>query len=160
MTDPYDPADLSPPPSRPVRPPSSLRYRVLVVVGLLVAAAAFTAAFIRTDTDDDPPVTISGRPDVVEHVIPPDGASIQRQSEIGVDLSPGYEGRLVIGDLEVPEGELRIVPEQNQVFFTAGEGKAVEELPPGRNCITAIAWRTQLGRGTDDQRIRWCFDVL
>ena len=164
--DPYDPADLSaagpadgsPPPGR-TRRPSSLRYRLFVIAGLALAAAAFTAAFLRTDTDDDPPVTISGRPDVVEHVIPPDGSSIQRQTEIGVDLAPGYEARLVVADLEIPEGELRIVPEQNQVFFTAGDGKSVQELPAGRTCVTAIAWRSQLGRGVDDERIRWCFDV-
>src|SRR5690606_19275462 len=130
-----------------------------VVVALLVAAAAFTAGILATRTDEDPPVTVSGRPDVVEHVIPRDGSAIQRQTEIGIDLAPGYEGRLVIYGIEIPEDELRLVPEQNQVFFTAGEGKAVEELQAGRTCVTAVAWRTQDGRGTRDQRIEWCFEV-
>ncbi len=66
-------------------PPSSVRYRLFVVAALLVAAAAFTAAVLATDTDEDPPVTVSGRPDVVEHVQPPDGAAIQRQAEIGIE---------------------------------------------------------------------------
>jgi hypothetical protein len=136
-----------------------VRYRVFVAAALLVAAAAFTAAILATQTDDDPPVTVSGRPDVVEHVIPPDGAAVQRQAELGIDLAPGYEGRLVIDDLEIPEDQLRLVPEQNQVFFTAGEDKVIEELEAGRTCVTAIAWRSAVGRGVADQRIRWCFTV-
>ena len=145
------------PPDPAARP--NVRYRLFVVAALLVAAAAFTAAILATQTGEDPPVTVSGRPDVVEHVIPPDGAAVQRQAELGIDLAPGYEARLVIDDLEIPEGELRLVPEQNQVFFTAGEGKSIEALEAGRTCVTAIAWRSAVGRGVDDERVRWCFTV-
>jgi hypothetical protein len=146
-------------PSTPARRPSSLRYRLFVIAGLLLAAAAFTAAVVSTDTDEDPPVTVSGRPDIVEHVLPPDGAAIQRQSEIGIDLAPGYEGTLVVYGQEIPAPQLRLVPEQNQVFFTAGEGKVIEVLEAGRTCVTAVAWRSQDGRGVRDQRIEWCFAV-
>jgi hypothetical protein len=145
------------PPDPAARP--NVRYRLFVLAGLAVAAAAFAAAILATETGEDAPVTISGRPDVVEHVVPPDGSAVQRQAELGVDLAPGYEARLVIDDVEIPEDELRLVPEQNQVFFTAGEGKAIEELAAGRTCVTAVAWRSAVGRGVDDERVRWCFTV-
>lgn len=138
---------------------SDQRFRIFVVVAIALAAGLLGLGVARTNTDDDPPPVVRSRPDVVEHLIPRNGAEVLRQAEFGVDLGPGYEGRLVVGDVEIPEQQLRIVPEQNQVFFTPGEGKAVEELPPGKNCVTVIAWRTAQGRGVADQRFSWCFDV-
>src|SRR3546814_14504295 len=64
---------------------------------------------------------------------------VLRQSEIGVDLGPGYEGDLVVNGQPIPEEELRRVPEQNQVFYLPGKGTTFEELPGGTNCVTAIA---------------------
>ena len=145
----------SPPP-----PSSSTRYRVVVVVVLAAAIAAFAAALLTADTEEDEPVTSSGRIDVVERVVPSQGAEVVRQSEIGIDLRPGHEARLVVDGVEVPQDELRIVEAQNQVFFTPGDGKAVERLRAGRNCVSAVVWRSDTGRGVDDQTVRWCFSVL
>jgi hypothetical protein len=143
----------------PAWPGSSTRYKVVVAIALAVAAGAMYLAISRTNTDPDEPVHVASRPDVVEHLIPLNGAEIQRQQEIGVDLAPGYEGTLVVNGTEIPMDEERLVPEQNQVFFTAGEGKAIEELPAGTNCVVAIAWKSQNGRGPSDEQFRWCFEV-
>jgi hypothetical protein len=146
-------------PGQPEWPAASTRYKVGVIVAVAIAAGAMWLAISRTNTDPDEPVHVASRPDVVEHLIPFNGASIQRQQEIGVDLAPGYEGTLVVDGQEIPADEQRIVPEQNQVFFTAGEGKTVEELPAGTNCVVAIAWKSQNGRGPADEQFRWCFEV-
>jgi hypothetical protein len=146
-------------PANPDRAASDRRFRLLVGLGLAVAAAAMTAAVLATQTDEDTPPTASGKRTVVEHLIPLNGAEVLRQSELGVDLASGYSGTLVINDVEIPKVQLREVPELNQVFFTPGEGKVIEELPAGRTCVVAIAWRTASGRGVDDERTTWCFDV-
>lgn len=147
------PADNTGPPS------SSLRYRIGVAVAVAVAAAAMAAAVMRTNTEADVPPAVAGRPDVVEHLIPPSGTQFLRQSELGIDLSPGYEGRLAVNGTEIPTEQLRLVPEQNQVFFTPGEGKVIEELQAGPACVVAVVWRSADGMGTADKTFRWCFEV-
>lgn len=146
-------------PANPDRAASERRFKLLVGIGVLVAAGAMVLAVVRTETDEDTPATASGKRTVVEHLIPRNGAEVLRQSELGVDLAPGYDGTLVVNDLEIPRSQLRLVPEQAQVFFTPGEGKVIEELPAGRTCVVAIAWRIANGRGVDDERTTWCFDV-
>ena len=142
----------------PGPPPSSLRYRVFVAVALLAAAAAMWVAYRSTNTDEDPLVSVSGRR-VVEQLVPGNGESELRQSEFGIDLAPGYEAILIVNGVQIPEGDLRQVPAQAQVWFTPGEGKAIEELPAGQTCVVALVWRTIDGRGPGDQNVRWCFSV-
>jgi predicted RNA-binding Zn-ribbon protein involved in translation (DUF1610 family) len=133
------------------------RYRLLIAVLVVGAFAALYAGVRATDTGQDDPVS----PDVVEHLVPGEGDEVIRQAELGIDLAPGYEGALVVNGLEIPTDELRLVPEQNQVFFTPGEGKAVEELHAGPNCVEAVVWRSSQGRGTaNDKSIPWCFEAL
>jgi hypothetical protein len=147
------------PPLPSDRSAADRRYRIFVGVGLLVAAAAMAAAVIRTQTDEETPATQSGRRDVVEHLKPFQNAQVLRQAEMGADLAPGYEGTLIVNDIPIPQDQLRLVPEQNEVYFTPGDGKVIEELPGGRTCVVVVAWQSSLGRGADDQRTRWCFDV-
>jgi hypothetical protein len=137
------------------------RFRLLIIVMVVVAFAALYAGVRATDTGDSDPVSVSGRPDVVEHLVPGAGDEVIRQAELGIDLAPGYEGALVLNGVEIPTDELRLVPEQNQVFFTPAEGKVVERLNAGPNCAMAIVWKASAGRGTaDDQSFTWCFDAL
>ena len=149
--------------SEPVRRPrmSDTRFRLLIAVMVATAGVALYAGVRATDTGGEDPVTVSGRPDVVEHLVPGAGDEVIRQAELGVDLAPGYDGTLLVNGVEIPTEELRRVPEQNQVFFTPGEGKVVEKLNAGPNCASAIVWKASAGRGTaDDQSFRWCFEAL
>ena len=83
-----------------------------------------------------------------------------RQAELGVDLAPGYDGTIAVNGVEIPVDEQRRVPEQNEVYFTPGEGKVVERLLAGPNCATAIVWKAADGRGTpNDQSFTWCFEA-
>lgn len=161
--DPTPAADV-PPVTRPAYPapgtqPASWRYRAFVAAALVVAAAALYFGVKATETDSDQPITVNGRPEVVEHLYPRNGAEVLRQVEVGIDLAGGYEAALMVNDTAIPTDELRIVPEQNQVFFTPGEGKVLERLPAGPTCVTATVWRSADGPGVDDLSYRWCFDV-
>lgn len=153
MTDPAPSAALPP------RSPASWRYRAFVAVALVLAAAALAVGVRATQTGGDHPAAVSGRTDVVEQLYPRDGAEVLRQVEIGIDLAPGYAGRLVVNEEPVPEDDLRLVPEQNQVFFLPGPGKVLETLPAGTTCVTAVVWRSADGPGLADLTFRWCFDV-
>ena len=151
---------MTSPTSPPEPAPSSLRYRVLVGVALAVAAGLLCGAVHSTNTHTADPVTVHGQPNVVEHVIPVNGSSELRQSEFGVDLAPGYDGTLVVNGIEIPRDQLRLVPAQNQIFFTPGPGKVITDLPAGKTCVVAVVWKSAVGRGaSQDQTFRWCFGV-
>jgi hypothetical protein len=140
---------------------SDTRFRLLIAAMVALAGVALYAGVRATETGGDDPVTVAGRPDVVEVLVPGAGDEVIRQAELGIDLAPGYDGTLLVNGVEVPTEEQRRVPEQNQVFFTPGEGKVVEQLLAGPNCATAIVWKASAGRGTaDDQTFSWCFDAL
>lgn len=145
-----------PTPTLPTMPPPSWRYRIAVTVALIVAALALYAGVRATETDDG---TAVSRPDVVEQIIPRRDAEALQQTEIGIDLAAGYEGALILNGTPIPTGELRLVPEQNQVFFAPGPDRTFEVLPPGQNCVTAVVWKSEDGPSTADLRIDWCFDV-
>ncbi len=137
------------------------RYRLLIALMVAGALAALYAGIKATDTADDNPVTVSGRPDVVEAIQPGEDDEVIRQAELGIDLAPGYEGTLVVNGVAIPDDELRLVPEQNQVFFTPGGGKSIEALAAGPNCAMAVVWKSSEGRGTaNDQSFTWCFEAL
>lgn len=137
---------------------SDVRYRLLIAAALVGAGLALFAAIRATDTGDDPAAS-SSPPAFVEHLSPGSGDEVLRQTEIGIDLAPGYEATLIVNGEAIPDDELRRVPEQNQVFFQPGAGTTVTELPGGRNCVTAIAWRSAVGRGPEDQTVTWCFQA-
>lgn len=131
-----------------------------MLLAIVVAGGALFAGIRATETGDRDPVIINGRPDVVEHFLPRQGAQALHQTEVGIDLGPGYEGTLLINGVTIPDDELRIVAEQNQVFFLPGPGRTFESLPAGRNCITALVWKSAVGRGgASDLIFDWCFDV-
>ena len=136
-------------------PMSERRYRALVAALVVAAAVVLVVGILVTDTDEreDP------QSDAVEHLIPEPNDEVIRQAELGVDLAPGFDGTLVVNGEEIPEEDQRRVPEQNQVFFTPGEGKAVERLLAGPNCVMAVVWKAAQGRGTNDQTVTWCFQA-
>ena len=73
----------------------------------------------------------STQSDIVERFIPRPNDEVLRQAELGIDLAPGYDGTLAVNGVDIPAEDQRRVPEQNEVFFTPGEGKAVEQLLAG-----------------------------
>ncbi|MBW3574194.1 MAG: hypothetical protein KY450_04905 [Actinobacteria bacterium] len=124
----------------------------LAVVALGLFVYAFTLGRGTTD------IVVTG--DAVEQLVPARGAQVLRQTEVGIDLAPEWTALLVINGVEIPEDQLRRVDAQNQVFFTAGPGKEIEELPAGTVQVTALIWRPVAGETRDDaDQVQWSFEV-
>lgn len=135
------------------------RYKLGITAALLVASVLIGLAVWRTDTGepgDD--ITVSGQ--VVEATTPRDDAEALRQTQITIDLAAGYDGRLVIDSVEIPDEQLERETNLNQVSFTPGEGKAIEQLEAGPTCVLAVYWKLSEGEGgPGTDTYRWCFDV-
>lgn len=126
--------------------PTWLRRSVIAVV--LLAALA-VAAWGATKADDASPGDGPGLGTAVVDLFPDDGAQALRQTRIGADLATGYDGRLTIDGVAVPEEQLEgardpatVDPEdlaenglrpnnKNRVYFQPGPGKVIEELETG-----------------------------
>jgi hypothetical protein len=145
----------------PTPPLYSTKGKIAIAVLLAIAAAGLFLAYTRTDTG--PPgedvVTSGGVPLDGFGVRPQRNAEVLSQPEVGIDLKPGWEAVLAVNGVEIPPTDVRTVPPEFQVFFTPGEGRAVEEFSAGRNCVTATYWRSADGRTDDSPTYTWCFDV-
>jgi hypothetical protein len=140
--------------------PYSTRFKLGAAAVVALAAAVFAVAFIAFDSGDEDPVLQGGDAAVVETLIPRRNAQVPQQTTIGIDVVTGWDAALVVDGVEIPEDQLSRTPEIGLVEFTPGEGRAVEELDPGQNCVTAVIWSLENGRGVADRTIPWCFEVV
>ena len=140
--------------------PYSTRFKIVASAVVAVAVALLVVAVRSFNDGNDDPVLRSGDQDVVEALIPRRDAQVPRQSRVGIDLAIGWEGTLVIDGVEIPADQLDVTPELGLIEYTPGDGKAVEELRPGQNCVSAVIWRSQDGRGVADRTVPWCFEVV
>jgi hypothetical protein len=146
--------------TRDLPPLYSTKGKIVIVALLALAAGALWVAIDSTQTGEPDSVTTTVAVPLDGFGLQPaPGANVLRQSEIGIDLQPGWEATLQIDGVEIPASQQRIVVAENQVFFTPGEGRVIERLESGRRCVTAIFWESRLGRGVDDGRHTWCFQV-
>jgi hypothetical protein len=138
-----------------------------LAIGLILAGFAVA----QTGDDRAPKIT-----DVaVEQVFPQDGDLVLRQSQVGVDLAPGYRGVLIIDGQELPTTDLVAIdpatgaqpapvvdaqydPAQNTVLFTPREGAAIESFAPGDHGATAVFWREGDQR-SQGRSFSWRFKV-
>jgi hypothetical protein len=138
-------------------PMSPRRYRALLIALVVAAVVALAVGIAVTDLTDADDATQS---EIVERFIPNPNDEVLRQAELGIDLAPGYDGTLAVNGAAIPVEDQRRVPEQNQVFFTPAEGKTVERLRAGPNCVTATVWQAADGPGTsNDRTFSWCFEA-
>jgi hypothetical protein len=133
--------------------------RRVVITALLVFAVGLLW-FATTQDADQSLEPKAGRIDsAVEQVVPGDGDAALRQSQIGVDLEPGWTGVLAVDGTEIPEDQLRRNEPLNQVFFTPGEGQVIEELDPGSHNASALIWRTASQTRNEGRTVNWSFRV-
>jgi hypothetical protein len=141
----------------------STRFRIVASLVLAVAVAAFAGAYLSTSADDDDEVGrsggSSGAGEIVEARIPAPNTQVPQQSTVGIDLAAGWDGTLQLEGAEIPVDELTRIPELARIEFTPAEGKAVEELRAGLNCVTAVVWPIAEGRDAS-REIAWCFEVV
>jgi hypothetical protein len=172
MTD-LEPTETAAP--APRRDPSEIRdplpqplfsWRRLVIVLLLGVAAGCLVVAIRsgggTTPSDDQVAIVS--------FTPTPGSRVIRQSTIGVVLRQGYDGRIAVNGVEIPEVQMegaiapdseawrRLSPTEREkgprpnakerVLYRPGPGKAVAELDTGEVQVTVRYWRVAEGEAT------------
>jgi hypothetical protein len=140
--------------------PYSTRFKI--GAALVVALAALLIGYAITGLDDggDDPVLQDGDQAVVENLIPGRDAQVPQQSNVGIDLVTGWDAALIVNGVEIPRDQLQRTPEIGLTEFTPAPDTAVEALQTGRNCVNAVIWRLQDGRGVNDRSVPWCFEVV
>ena len=167
----------SPPP--PVKPtgrtkperrewPPVARWAV-IVLALGAAIAFFMFATRRTVTGVDGPAS---DPAVVRRV-PGPGDRVLRQTQVGAELKPGYDGRISVNGQEIPEDQMEgaldpnsktakefgVRPNnRNQVFFQPGPGKVIGQLSGREVSIRVRFWKESDGQGKA-RTITWQFSI-
>lgn len=151
--------------------PTWLR-RTTIAVALLfaVAVAAWGAGFTVSGGGDE------NLDEAIVSLFPRDGAQALRQTAVGAELQPGYDGRLTINGISIPEEQMdgaidpaSVTPEQleqygirpnsrNRVFFTPGPGKVFEEYDTGTLTITLRYFQDELEASTA-RTVTWSIRV-
>ncbi len=108
-----------------------------------------------TEHDDSPNRRL--RPQAIRAVSPLPASLQLRQTEIFVELAPQFRGALTVNGTPVPDDQLDVIEGLNRYAFTPGEGKEIEELPPGRAC--AVVDYTSVDPSAEGGTYRWCFNV-
>src|SRR6478752_6125926 len=135
--------------------PPVARWTV-IVLALGAAIAFFMFATRRTVTGVDGPAS---DPAVVRQV-PGPGDRVLRQTQVGAELKPGYDGRISVNGQEVPEDQMEgaldpnsktaqefgVRPNnRNQVFFQPGPGKVIGQFSGREVSITVRFWKESDG---------------
>lgn len=129
--------------------------RAIITVLVLGALAGifFTGRAAVTGTGGS-----SDLPDSVERLIPGAGQQVLRQSQVGIDLADGYDAYLQINGVEVRDASQGLVKDLGTglVQFQPAEGRPVQELNSGQNCMIAFVWRPPDPPSTA-MPVSWCF---
>lgn len=128
--------------------------RVLLAAAALMGVGAILLALVLADTDDND-VTVTGNP-AVDELIPPRNSEVLSQETVGVDLAIGYDARLNINGVDIPQDQIRHLPNLNRFTFRPDQGKVIERLQPEQNCVQVTYWRQAVGPA-DANTISWCF---
>ncbi|HLM65022.1 MAG TPA: hypothetical protein VK306_12040 [Acidimicrobiales bacterium] len=136
------------------------RFKVIAALVLTAAIAAFAAAFLALDRNDDDPILSSGGADeYVEALLPARNSQVPQQETVGIDLIASWTGTLSVNGVEIPPDELQVTQELGLVQFTPGDGRAVEELRTGQNTIVATVWPLEEGREAATN-VTWSFEAI
>ena len=128
--------------------------RVVMSVLLAVAFAGMYVAF--TEHDDSPNPRL--RPAAIRTVSPEPDSLQLRQTEIFAELDPVFTATMTVNGTPIPDDQLQVIEGLNRYSYTPGQGKEIEELPPGRTCAT-VEYQRRGDLGSLPTTYRWCFDV-
>lgn len=145
------------PPQRRRELPDRWAYTImaLLVVGAL---AGIVVSVMIASTGGDR--TSEVLPESVDRLIPTSGSEILAQATVGIDVKDGYSAYLIIDGKEIRTAADGLVTQTGTglVQFTPGEGRPVTRLSSGRNCITAMVWKSTEPPKTA-KPVNWCFEV-
>ncbi|MCU1344887.1 MAG: hypothetical protein JWL70_1153 [Acidimicrobiia bacterium] len=111
-----------------------------LLLALGVVVIVISAAKARTGADQQ------DLPEGIEAVRPEKNAQVPQQTTIVVDLSPGYDGTLILNGTEIPSDQVSFDEGQNELTFpcqpvldgspaAAGNSGANSARPPQPPCI-------------------------
>ncbi|WP_426571774.1 hypothetical protein [Aquihabitans sp. McL0605] len=124
--------------------PTWVRRTVIAVV--LLGALGFAVWASNSAGSGTSNQEVSG---AIVSLTPPDGAQALRQTEVGAELAVGYDGRLTVNGIAIPEDQMvgardpkTVDPadlakngvrpnNRNSVYFKPGPGKVIEEFEHG-----------------------------
>lgn len=146
---PFDPMSIRDPLPQPL---FSLRRLVIALALVLVGVLGYLMVQSGEGRESD-----TGDGTAIASYQPAPGGRVLRQSEVGVVLDDGYDGRLTINGVAIPEEEMvgavdPTSPEydaeagvrpntKNVVKYQPGPGKALTEYGTGTLEITVRYWR-------------------
>jgi hypothetical protein len=164
VSEPTTPPEQTPtvaaePPAR--RRGIAVPQRLQTVIAAVLIVGAFAGLFFVgraavTGTDS----TSANLPEAVERLVPASGASVLRQSQVGLDLADGYDAYLIINGTEIRSAEDGLIRDlgTGQILYQPGPDKPVETLNAGQNCITAMVWQV-LETAATANAVPWCFEA-
>jgi hypothetical protein len=160
----FDPSSIRDPLPQPL---FTLRRLGIVAVLAVAVLCLYIAGRSGGDTD---PAAVSGGDTPIESYQPTPGGRVLRQSEVGVVLRDGYDGRITIDGVAIPEDEMvgaidptsaeyQALPQdqrdlgprpnnKNVVKYQPGPGKTITEYATGSIQVTISYWRLSEGRGS------------
>lgn len=167
---PTSPTGSSPTSSPPPDPYKWVRRGIEAAL-LTVAIAFLVYAFSRSPDQAD--VNPVHDPAVLMQV-PAPGANVPRQSQVGAKLQQGYDGRITINGIDIPEDQmdgaipttsreydprLGVRPNnREQVLYTPGPGKVIDRYGTRQVIITVHFWRIADGP-TTERAVTWSIYV-
>ena len=119
--------------------------RNVTLLGFLVVAAVVLA----------PSGEAPNLPDPVENFSPADGAIVQRQTALEIDLLTGYSLVLEIDGTRIPPGDIDYTEQTGKYVFRPGDGKTIGEWTPGFHIIE-LSFDRIVGL-PDPGSLRWSF---
>lgn len=131
---------------------TTTRYR-LTLAALGLALALVVAGFVIFAPSGSNPTL----PDALESYAPADGAIVLRQTQLIVDLEPGFAIVLVIDGVQIPADELEVVEATGRFTWTPGDGKTFAAWAPGFH-TAEVSWQRITGL-PEPGSLRWAFRV-
>lgn len=129
--------------------------RIVLSLGIVGALALIGIGFSLTEEPDRSEKIFDS---AVRQVFPAGGELDLRQSDIGFQLAPDYEGRLQVDGINIPDDQVRFQVGLNIWLFRPGPDTETGALRPGRHTATAIFWPK--GKTESDSRsYSWSFNV-
>jgi hypothetical protein len=142
----------------PRRRLGDLPRRLIITVLILgsLVGIFFTGRMAVTGFDN----TSGNLPESVDRLIPPSGAEVLRQSQVGIDVADGFDAYLQINGVEVRTAEEGLIKDLGTglVLFQPGPGRPVETLNVNQNCVVAFVYDELEGPGAA-QPVSWCFQA-
>lgn len=150
------------------------RTKIVIAVVVALALGGFVVAGMAADTDIDDEISVSGGsgqaegqmerdPDGVIRTSPRNESQALAQQELRIQLSAGWTGELTLipssgSAIELPPDEVERTA-LNELVYVPDEGRTIERLPTGTNCVKATIWDQVEGRDSSERLHNWCFNV-